>query len=155
MPSVQPGWCQELPIQQQSVLFLAGRGPDGVAKRHPCKPVVIAYRATTFVAAKYGRMLKWGERADSFMSLDVFADDFKWTDAVDDFFDHYDSLPMHYLMHLAHGAEIVGYKHPDSRFRARWHDFYAKMAESLHLSMETEHMMDLRLGDWGREFWGR
>ena len=46
--SVQPTWCTMLPLQQQSVLFLASRGPDGVAKVHPCKPVIIAYRATVF-----------------------------------------------------------------------------------------------------------
>lgn len=32
--SVQPEWCLSLPIQQQSVLFLAARGPDGIKKRH-------------------------------------------------------------------------------------------------------------------------
>jgi hypothetical protein len=37
-------WMDDLPMQQQSVVVLATRGPDGVAKHHPCKDVVRAYR---------------------------------------------------------------------------------------------------------------
>ena len=151
--SVQPEWCKNLPLQQQSVLFLAGRGPDGVAKNHPCKPITIAYRACVFMAGKYGRLLEWGERADSFMSLDVFSDPEAWRAAVKTFFDHHDSLPKHYLAHLMHGAQILGYKHPDARFRERWSDFYLAVVESLHLYPETEEQMDKRLGDWERAHW--
>lgn len=151
--SVQPEWARALRIQQQSVLFLAGRGPDGVAKVHPCKAVVIAYRATVFVAAKYGRSLRWGERADTFMSLDRFADDRCWDEDVRKFFEHHDELPKHYLAHLMHGAQILGYKHPEERFRNRWRDFYLALVDSLHLAPESEEQMDLRLGDWDRKFW--
>jgi hypothetical protein len=70
--SVQPEWCRALPLQQQSVMLLAARGPDGVTKMHPCKGVVVAYRGCVLLAAKYGRELRFGERADSFMSLDAF-----------------------------------------------------------------------------------
>jgi hypothetical protein len=151
--SVQPEWCTQLPLQQQSVLFLAGRGPDGVPKNHPCKPVHVAYRGSVFIAAKYGRALDWGERADSFMSLDAFAIDQVWTKAVAQFFDHHDELPHHYVKHLMHGVQILGYKHPDQRFRDRWHAFYLSLVDSFHLSPETEAQMDKRLGDWDRKFW--
>jgi hypothetical protein len=151
--SVQPEWCKNLPLQQQSVLFLAGRGPDGIAKVHPCKPIVIAYRGCVFMAGKYGRMLEWGERADSFMSLDVFSEDAGWAAAVKQFFDHHDNLPKHYLAHLMHGAQILGFKHPDERFRKRWNGFYLELVDSFHLHPETEAEMDKRLGDWERRFW--
>lgn len=151
--SVQPTWCSTLPLQQQSVLFLAARGPDGVGKAHPCKPVQIAYRATVFLAARYGRLLEWGEKADTFMSLDVFADDGRWSGALTEFFKHYDSLQLHYVMHLAHGAEIVGYKHPDVRFRNRWLSFYLALVRELHLYPEGEEEMDRRLGDWDMREW--
>ncbi len=151
--SVQPEWCLKLPIQQQSVLLLGARGPDGVAKKHPCKQVQIAYRGSVLLAAKYGRKLRWGERADTFMSLDVFADIDAWTAVVQDFFAHADELPHHYLMHLMHGAQILGYKHPDERFRDRWFSFYRAMVHDLHLTMETEAQMDERLGDWARTHW--
>lgn len=152
--SVQPEWCRNLPFQQQSVLFLGARGPDGVAKRHPCKPICIAYRACVFKAGKYGRLLEWGEKADTFMSLDVFAHDDRWAEAVQQFLDHRDELALHYSMHLMHGAQILGFKHPDERFRKRWHEFYLTMVESMHLEPETEAQMDKRLGDWAREHWG-
>ena len=151
--SVQPEWCLKLPLQQQSVLLLAARGPDGVGKYHPCKVVHIAYRGSILNAAKYGRALEWGERADSFMSLDVFADDAKWSEAVEQLFRHHDSLPAHYLKHLMHGTEILGYKHPDKRFRYRWHQFYGAMVIDMHLSLETEEQMDRRLADWDRASW--
>lgn len=151
--SVQPEWCLRLPLQQQSVLMLASRGPDGMPKYHPCKPIHVAYRGTVLVAAKYGRLLEYGERADSFMSLETFADDHLWGSAIEKFFANHDELPHHYLKKLMHGAEIVGYKHPDQRFRKRWNGFYVSMVSEMHLSIETEAEMDRRLGDWGRESW--
>ncbi len=151
--SVQPEWMRALPFQMQSVLFLASRGPDGIAKKHPCKAIVIAYRGTVFKAAKYGRSLHWGERADTFMSLDVIAQDTTWQEAIKDFFHHADALPRHYLLHLTHGAEILGYKHPDPKMRTRWLEFYRRSVEDMHLNVETEEQMDKRLGDWDRKFW--
>ena len=87
------------------------------------------------------------------MSLDVFADDDRWKQAVDAFFDHHDVLAKHYVAHLMHGAEILGYKHPDGRFRERWLAFYLACVDMLHLRPESEVEMDERLGDWGREHW--
>ena len=119
--SVQPKWAAKLSMQQQSVLFLAARGADGTSKNHPCKPIQVAYRATVFRAARYGRLLKWGEKADSFMSMDVFSNQARWNNAVVDFFANYDSLPLHFVLHLMHGVQILGYKHPDGSVRDRWH----------------------------------
>lgn len=93
--SVQPEWCRSLPLQQQSVLLLASRGPDGIAKFHPSKVIQRAYRATVFMAARYGRMLKFGEKADTFMSLEIFGSDAAWKQAVKEHFDHQDDLPHH------------------------------------------------------------
>jgi hypothetical protein len=143
-----------LPLQQQSVLLLASRGPDGIAKFHPSKVIQRAYRATVFMAGRYGRMLRFGEKADTFMSLEVFGSDTLWKQAVTDFFDHEDDLPHHFIMHLMHGVEILGYKHPDPMFRERWHGFYLRLVRDLHLTPETEAEMDKRLGDWGRAHWG-
>jgi hypothetical protein len=151
--SVQPYWCRRLPVQQQSVMLLASRGPDGVGKYHPCKAVVRAYRGTVLVAAKYGRPLDWGEKADTFMSLERFANDAVWRQDVDAFLDAHDELPKHYLAHLMHGAQIVGFKHPDDRFRSRWSGFYHQLVDVFHLNPETEEEMDERLGDWNRDHW--
>lgn len=151
--SVQPEWMLALPIQQQSVLLLACRGADGIGKNHRSKDVQRAYRGTVLVAARYGRLLHYGERADTFMSMDVIADDLLWASAVAGWFDSGDSLPHHFRMHLMHGAEILGYKHPDDRLRSRWYVFYIACCADLHLAPESEWMMDARLDDWGEEEW--
>ncbi len=153
MKSVQPEWCLRLPLQQQSVLLLAARGPDGLNKTHPCKDVQRAYRATVFVAAKYGRLIRWGESVDGFMSLELFGDSELWKQVCDRFFPSIDSLPHHYFMHLLYGAEILGYKHPCVEFRKRWRAFYVRGVEELHFTPETEVQMDLRLNDWGQREW--
>lgn len=154
MPSVQPEWCRALPLQQQSVLLLAARGPDGIAKAHPAKEVHRAYRGTVLMAARYGRMLAWGEQADSFMTLHVIANEGLWDAAVAAFFRHSDDLPHHYLMHLYHGAAIIGYKHPhESTFGVAWRRFYLAGCRDLHLNPETEEQLDARLNDWGQEEW--
>lgn len=145
--SVQPEWMTFLPLQMQSVLLLAARGPDGVAKYHPCKNVVRAYRGTVLVAAARKRTLDFGEKADSFMSLDRFAEESLWAEDCKMFFDVIDELPHHYLMHLMHGAEILGYKHPDVRFGNRWIKFYYQMCEDMHLPPEAEVELNLRLND--------
>lgn len=151
--SVQPLWCLALPVQQQSVLLLGARGPDGIAKAHPCKRIQRAYRACVLVAARYGRSLAWAEKADTFMCLQEFSDELQWLNALTEFFKHADDLPHHFYMHLVHGAEILGYKHPDERFRAKWRDFYGRCVKEFHLIPETEIEMDARLSDWQREHW--
>jgi hypothetical protein len=151
--SVQPVWQAALPLQQQSVMWLALRGPDGIPKSHPCKDVQRAYRGSVLKAARFNRELYWGERADSFMSLNVFADDGAWKAAVDRFWDDVDALPLHFVMHLAHGAQVLGYKHPDPEFRHRWLEFYLRACTEFHLAPELEPALDDRLNDWGQVDW--
>jgi hypothetical protein len=147
--SVQPEWCLALPIQQQTVLLLAARGPGGIADTHPCSDVQRAYRASMWNSPRYGRELQWGEVsvADDFMSLSLFSDDHQWGVVVNQFFQRVDDLSHHFLMHLFGGIEILGYKHPDPRFRGRWAKFYQRAAAAMHMKGETEAEMDARLSD--------
>lgn len=148
-------WLFDLTMQQQSVLALACRGPDGIAKFHPTKLLVARYRATVLKAAYLGRPMRVDEGDDTtFMTLIHFSDDESWGLICRDFFEHVDSLPHHYYMHLMHGAQIAGYKHPMETFRHRWLDFYLDCCHDLHLQPETEKQMDGRLGDWGQKHWG-
>lgn len=153
MVSVQPLWCRYLTVQQQSVLFLATRGPDGAEKFHPCKDVQRAYRATVLVAAKYGRMIEYGEHVDNFMSLRSFGNITQWTAEVDNWFNNIDCIPHHFSMKLLHATEILGYMHPDERFRERWLAFYMRGVHELHLSPESELQLRMRLSDWRRADW--
>lgn len=151
--SVQQEWALKLPMQQQSVLLLALRGPDGFYKMHACKDLLRAYRAHVIKAAKYGRALRPGDVADKFMDLSKFYDAGAWKQAVDDWFSTFDELPIHYQAHLAHGAQILGHKHPDQVVRERWTAFYEKWCDALHVQPETLAAMDARLSDWNRSHW--
>ena len=148
-----PDWADALPLQQQSVLILALRGPDGVAKDHPCKNVQRAYRASVIRAAYLGRMMRGDDKGDSFMSLARFNDSGTWEDDLTAFFTAVDSLPHHFYMHLMHGAQILGYRHPLAMVRGRWSFFYGMCCGDLHLSPETETGMDARLSDGLRLLW--
>lgn len=151
--SVIPEWFGELTMQQQSVVLLAARGPDGISKDHPVKDVQRAYRGTVFLAAYYGRPLAYGEKADGFMSMDWFGSDLAWPVTVARFLASLDTLPHHYIMHLLYGAEILGYKHPDLRYRRRWLGLYVDTVTEIHLKPESEEEMDTRLGDWRQTHW--
>lgn len=141
-------------MQQQSVLLLAARGPDGVAKFHPTKIVWRHYRASVLKAAWFGRSLAVGEGGgNDFMSLELFANPEKWDRAVKWFFENADGIPHHCRMHLMHGAQILGYKHPIWEIKGRWSKFYLDSVDDLHLRAETENEMDRRLSDWNRRHW--
>ncbi len=147
-------WMYPLPMQQQSVLVLGCRGPDGIEKYHPCKEIVVRYRASVLKAAYLGRAMRVDEGDDTtFMSLRDFSNDEFWHVCLATYFDYVDSVPHHYHMHLAHGAEIIGYKHPVELFRRRWLGFYHRCCENLHLYPESETEMDSRLADWNRAHW--
>lgn len=147
-------WLFGLTMQQQSVLVLACRGPDGIGKFHPTKQLVARYRATVLKAAYLGRPMEIDEGDDTtFMTLIGFSQDEVWGPIVRTFFDHVDEVPHRYYMHLAHGAQIAGYKHSNSLMRQRWNAFYLRCCHDLHLYPESETQMDERLGDWAQRYW--
>ena len=89
----------------------------------------------------------------TFMTMLLFSDDADWKRITQMFFEHVDSLPHHYYMHLMHGAQIIGYKHRISLYRERWNAFYLACCSDCHVVAETEVQMDRRLNDWERKFW--
>lgn len=147
-------WVLALPsMQQQSVLFTAIRGPDGIAKHHPVKEIQMRYRATILKAAHFGRAMEFGDIAPSFMRLDHFTQVIEWNQILDTFFENVDSLPHHYYMHIAHASEIIGYHHPNWVFKDRWGELYRRACLDMHVAMETQKEMDERLNDWDRKYW--
>jgi hypothetical protein len=136
MPSVLQPWVSALPLRHQASLLTAVRGCDGVPKRDESKTVVRALRATYLVAADPYAY----DRPGSFMyvpatlatSLHAFA---KGTD----------QYPIHWVLHLAHAAQIVGYKHPEAPVRQIWRGFYEMLVHAWHLQPESEADLDARL----------
>lgn len=57
MPSVVQPWVNDLTMMQQSVLFTAVRGPDGLPKYHPSKYLLRWYRRCLLLSAMDGRTL--------------------------------------------------------------------------------------------------
>jgi hypothetical protein len=128
-------WAWALPLMQQTVLLCALRGPDGVPKESPAKDMVRLLRRAVLHNA---RAL---EQTD-FM-VDMSADYFMAITAQ--FFADTDKYPMHFLMHLYHAAEILGYKHPDATTLGRWALFYKRACNAFHMRMELEAELDARL----------
>jgi len=153
--SVIATWAEALSLQQQTVLVLAGRGPDGAGKHHKCKPVIYAYRATVFKSARLGREMQDHEFAPSFMDhrwlTSAYAQE--WKTACQDFLTSCEELPHHYVLHFTHAVEIVGYKHPDEDVGNKWFQLYCALVNDMHFNIETREQMDKRLGDWDRRFW--
>lgn len=147
--SLFPEWVEALPLQQQAVLALAMRGPDGFDKHHASKPVLWFMRACVMRAAHTGKMMEHGEHIPTFMSMRC-TDPQEWTQTLAAFRSVEDELPLHYYSHLMHSAEVLAYRHPDPLVRKRWDEFYLCCCDYLHVQPETPAQMNKRLCDFGR-----
>jgi len=153
-------WIHELPFMQQSVLILAMRGPDGVSKYGAAKMLLRWYRRCVIKAAFLGEALRdpIQPSGGSFDGPSLEGDDEldPWTERmmvhVNQYLRELDGIPHHFHMHLMHGTEILGYKHPDAIVRHWWHCLYLRLANDAHLHPESEAELDVRLGD-SRDGW--
>jgi len=148
MHSVIKAWVFNLPYRMQSVLMSALRGCDTARKDDPSKFITRALRPL---------VLNNADPSNTFMVGDGIPEDkhskqFLWD---------IDCYPMHFVMHTAHAAEIIGYKYNgelDQRIatgpqmgravstRIWWGDFYRNVMKGLHVNPETEEQLDVRLG---------
>lgn len=137
MESVVKLWVSSLGLRHQGVLLAAIRGCDVLPKEHPWKILVRAYRGVILNAH-----CKDASKAVSFM-LVLSEDDFEAvsSQAASDF----DSLPVHYVLHFMHAAEILGMKHPEPQEARRWAAFYRVMCRKFHINPESEYQLDARL----------
>lgn len=153
-------WVNQLTVMQQSVLFGAVRGPDGIGKYHPVKFLLRWYRRCILVSALDGCVLTtpyaFGGGSFTGASYGETSLQHDWRDnmngLVSDYLRTLDELPHHFQLHFMHAIEIVGYKHPDEMIRTWWRDVYFRLVHDLHLWPETEEQLDARLGD-SRDGW--
>lgn len=143
-------WISGLTLQQQAVLVLALRGPDGFPKHHPSKEVLYRYRACVLKSAHFGRLLHDGEAVPTFMNRMSMCEP-SWSDVLTEFKEVEDELPLHFYTHLLHGAQVLAYKYPDRGIRLCWLKFFEQCCHYLHCPLESEAEMDGRLSDFGRE----
>ena len=134
MKSVLQDWVMTLGLRHQGVLVSAVRGCDPAPKHDPSKTFVRCYRGVILNA--------FSEKAQTFIEHVSHAEEVIRFTA---FRKNHDHCPLHYVFHLLHAIEIVGYKHPDYATQCRWHAYYRQFCRSLHVNPETEAQLDARL----------
>jgi len=113
------------------------RGCDTVPKHDVSKAIVRAFRADVLNAHV-------GNPRNSRSFIEVFEHGV-FIDMMSKFTSNLDHYPLHYVMHLTHAAEIIGYKHPDQNTSDRWRILYFTVCKRFHMRPETEIELDARL----------
>lgn len=134
-------WVCCLTFQMQALLLTAMRGPDENNKYNAAKSIIRYLRGVVIKPAgdwhgKNDNDFMWGQ----FEIFHSYADAF-WQD--------HDEYPHHFIMHLVHCAEVVGYKHPDKMISWYWLNFYKEACHAFHMNPESEDQLDKRLNDFG------
>lgn len=130
-------WIGKCSFKQQAVLLSALRGCDGLGKEDPSKPLVRWYRRVLLHPADTdanGLKQFMGDGSMPRMQMMKFVGDM-------------DPYPMHWLLHFAHGMQIVGIYHPDTTIKGFAHDTYKAIVEAMHMNMETIEQNEERLKD--------
>jgi hypothetical protein len=135
--SIIQDWAQELGLRYQGVLMAAIRGCDTAPRHDPSKILIRIFRCEVLNA-------HCGDPANS-KSFILKADIAYTREVMQKFLDDCDHFPHHYVMHLIHAAEIVGYYHPDREKRDVWHSFYINACKKLHMREETQTELSMRL----------
>lgn len=130
-------WVRVLPLRLQGVLVTAIRGCDGAPKEDSSKNLSRMIRRAILNPADPRESLNAGgffgfsrEHLESSLS---------------DFYHSLDQYPLHYVMHLTHACEVIGYSHPDQNMAAFFEMTYLLFCHTFHLNPETKEEMLARL----------
>ena len=129
MGSILKTWVTTLGLRYQGVLVSAVRGCD-VAPRHGTGKVLQRIYRGEILNAHCGEAAK----AKTYI-LDADIPTVKRE--AEAFLEDMDHLPLHYVMHLVHAVEILGYFHPDLVRRDVWHSFYLQACKKMHVRPES------------------
>jgi hypothetical protein len=135
--SILYDWVQELGLRHQGVILAAMRGCDGVGKQDVTKPIMRAIRAVTLVPFDARELIE--PKGYMYFEQDSFLEAIK---VVSKSMDEY---PLHFILHMLHALEIIGYKHPISSVRAAFQYGYERLVKKMHLRPEMEGVMNERL----------
>lgn len=134
--SVLQDWVMHLGLRHQGVLLSALRGCDTAPKDDASKLFVRCLR-NELLNAHCGDNKKSGSYIEYVEGDELLR-------RFNDLSHNLDHYPHHYLAHLLHAIEIMGYKMPLER-RGYWHGFYMILCKGLHCHPETEVELDKRL----------
>jgi hypothetical protein len=135
--SILQDWVEGLGLRHQGVLLASIRGCDSAPKEDPSKRFVRCYRSVVLNA-------HCGDASKAKSFIEAVTDD-ELRERFDTFRKNLDHYPHHYVLHLVHAIEIIGYKHPVDRVRVLWNSMYLRLCRGLHVNPETEEQLDARL----------
>ena len=140
MPGILQPWVETLGLRHQGVLVSAMRGCD-IAPRHDPSKLMQRLLRGAVLEPHCGRAVK------PVSYIVVEPDPKLWWQTVDAFSGSWDHYPNHYIVHVIHAAEIIGYYGPTDApvFATRWRDFYFRAVHILHMNPETREQLDTRL----------
>lgn len=126
-------WVCVLPFRMQAVLLSSLRSCDITGKGDPSKFIVRAIRSLVLFNA---------DPSNTFMISEAPEDEHS-----EAFLGDLDRYPLHFVAHTMHAAEIIGYKYSSSySVKIWWYNYYRALVKGLHLNIETEAELDVRLG---------
>jgi len=131
-------WAQQLGLREQGVLLVSLRGCDLAPKF----PLDSPERRLT-AALRYAICVPFDEREVD-AEVGCFMLSRPPMDVKLSMFEHY---PLHYVMHMVHACQVLGYRHPEEDQRVMWLELYMRFVKSLHLRPESFRMMLDRLGE--------
>lgn len=130
-------WVGELSLRYQGVLVACIRGSDVSEKHDSSKMINRGLRRAVMNMFDTRELKMPGE----FFS----ATDYEIEKAMLDFLKDHDKYPHHYMMHVIHASEIIGYEHPNLVFRSLFMTFYNRMCHAFHMNPETREQLKTRL----------
>lgn len=133
---MQP-WVRTIGLRHQGVLVSIIRGCDDEPRNSKTKMLTRCIREVLLVPHCLD-----SAKASTFIEK---VDDAELQRRMDDVRRDLDHLPHHFVMHLIHAIEIIGYKHPNSAIAGIWLSYYERLVRCFHMNPETEQQLDERL----------
>lgn len=138
--SVLQDWVAEMPLREQGTLLTAVRGCD-LTPKYPLNSLerrLVGFIRWSFMNPADPREVD-AEPGCFFISQppDLKA-------VKPSALGHY---PWHWLSHVIHAMEVIGFRHPDEAVRASAHGIYVKLVHSAHLTPETFEQFEARLSE--------
>ena len=127
-------WLKNLTFKEQTVLLCILRGTDSGGSDE-IKSWIRLIRRTVLKNAAPNKTFMRKEDVSRFLYIE------KHNPLI------LDMLPVHFLSHLMHAVEIIGYKHPDNDTRDFFWLAYRDLCDYMHINPETREQMNNRLND--------
>ena len=130
---VMKPWTYKLSWKEQTVLLSALRGCDSVGKNDITKKIVRKLRSVVLNNA--------GAEDSEFMRDDIGSDE------LYAFSKNIDAYPVHFLLHLIHASEVVGYCYENTKEACFFINLYFLLVDAFHMLPESKGKMHQRLSD--------